>query len=361
MADRIRLGLIGAGPWAGRAHLPALALSPDFELTAVCTTRPETAEAARQKHGAKLAFHDVDALVNCPEVDAVAVVVKVPHHHALTHAALSAGKHVYTEWPLGRNTTEAVELAALARANGLQTAVGLQSRVNPALVHMKHLIAAGHIGEVTACRMHLMREGILQRPASRSWQRDASLGANTLTIPGGHTIDALRFVAGEFSQVAGVISTQVHQWLETDTGKRVAVDSPDNVLVSGLLAGGAVASLHVATVPWAGSGYRMEVYGREGTLVAYGPDSPQLCELQLQGARGANALEAMPLPADLAEAPAGLGSGEPFNVFQMYRGFARAIRTGSNPLPGFDVAVQLHRLIDAITEASLTGRAVKTA
>ncbi len=67
------------------------------------------------------------------------------------------------------------------------------------------------------------------------------------------------------------------------------------------------------------------------------------------------------MPADLADAPAGLGSGEPFNVFQMYRGFARAIRTGHNPLPDFDIAVQLHRLIDAIAESSSGGRAIKTA
>lgn len=257
---------------------------------------------------------------------------------------------------MGRNTAEAIELAELARARGLQTAVGLQSRVSPALVHMKHLIDTGYIGTVTACRVHLMREGILQRPASRSWQRDASLGANTLTIPNGHTIDALRFVVGEFSHVAAVVSTQVHQWLETDTGKTVEVTSPDNVLVSGRLAGGGVASLHVATVPWAGTGYRMEVYGREGTLVASGVDSPQLCELQLHGARGANALEPVGLPADLAETPAAIGAGEPFNVFHMYRGFAGAIRSGKNTLPGFDTAVQLHRLVDAIAESSATGR-----
>jgi predicted dehydrogenase len=233
--------------------------------------------------------------------------------------------------------------------------------MSPALVHMKHLIDNGYIGAVTACRVHLMREGILQRPSSRSWQRDASLGANTLTIPNGHTIDALRFVAGEFSHVAGVVSTQVHQWRETDTGAMVEVTSPDNVLVSGRLAGGGVASLHVATVPWAGSGYRMEIYGQEGTLVASGVDSPQLCELQLQGARGANALDPIALPADLTSAPATVGSGEPFNVFKMYRGFANAIRTGRTTLPGFDTAVQLHRLVDAIAESSATGREVACA
>ena len=41
-----------------------------------------------------------------------------------------------------------------------------------------------------------MREGVLTRPSHRTWQRDASLGANTLTIANGHTIDAMRFVTG---------------------------------------------------------------------------------------------------------------------------------------------------------------------
>ena len=49
MADKIRLGLIGAsvkGTWSSRSHLPALRASADVELTAVCTTKAETAEAA---------------------------------------------------------------------------------------------------------------------------------------------------------------------------------------------------------------------------------------------------------------------------------------------------------------------------
>jgi predicted dehydrogenase len=61
MADKIRLGLIGAsvsGTWSARSHLPALQASSDVELTAVCTTRPDSAEAARQAWGARLAFDD---------------------------------------------------------------------------------------------------------------------------------------------------------------------------------------------------------------------------------------------------------------------------------------------------------------
>src|SRR3954470_15298082 len=182
MADKIRIGLIGAsvrGTWSSRSHLPAARASADVELTAVCTTRADSAEAVRQAYGARLAFDDWRKMVVSPEIDAVAVVVRVPSHYDPTKAALEAGKHVYTEWPLGRTTAEAEELAELARARGVQTAVGLQSRVSPPLMYMKELIESGYVGEVMACRVSLIRDGMLERTSGRTWQRDASLGANT--------------------------------------------------------------------------------------------------------------------------------------------------------------------------------------
>jgi predicted dehydrogenase len=218
MADKIRVGLIGAsvrGTWSARSHLPALQASSDVELTAVCTTRSDSADAARQAWGARLAFDDFRKMVASPEIDAVAVVVRVPSHYAPTKAALEAGKHVYCEWPLGRTTAEAEELAALAKTKGLVTAVGLQARVNPAIMHMKELIEAGYVGEIMAIHVSLMREGVLTRPSNRTWQRDAELGANTLTIANGHTIDAMRFVAGDFGQLSAVVATQAKQWLDT--------------------------------------------------------------------------------------------------------------------------------------------------
>src|ERR671936_2801255 len=224
MAHKIRLGFVGANVranWASQSHFPALLASPDVELTAVCTTRPESAEEARRAFGAQLAFHDYRTMVASPAIDAVAVVVKVPEHYGPTRAALEAGKHVYTEWPLGRTTAEAEELAALARSKGVQTAVGLQSRVSPTLMYMQEQIEAGYVGEVLACHASCIRDGSLERPSSRTWQRDARLGANTLTIANGHVIDALRFVVGDFARVSCMVTTQAKQWYETDTKKMV--------------------------------------------------------------------------------------------------------------------------------------------
>jgi predicted dehydrogenase len=361
MAGKIRLGLIGAsvtGTWSSRSHLPALQASSEVELTAVCTTKADTAEAARGAWGARLAFDDYRKMVAAPEIDAVAVVVRVPSHYAPTLAALEAGKHVYCEWPLGRTTAEAVELAALAKARDLVTAVGLQARVNPTLMHMKELVEAGFVGEVMAVHVSLMREGVLSRPSHRTWQRDAELGANTLTIANGHTVDAMRYVTGDFSRLSAVVATQARQWLDTGTNTWLDVTSPDNVLLSGRLASGVIVSAHVGAIPFAGSGYRMEIYGRDGTLVATGEESPQLGEISLHGAKGSNTLALLPVPERFSFAASGTPSGEARNVGQMYTLFARAIGGADSGQPTFATAVELHRLVDAIKQASDSGREV---
>ena len=364
MADKIRLGIIGANlhrGWAMRSHLPAVVASPEFELTAVCTTRMESAEESRQAFGARLAFDDYNVMLAHPEIDAVVVSLRVPNHYEPTTAALNAGKHIYTEWPLGRTTAEAQEMADLARAKGVINMVGLQSRANPAMLYLKDLVAAGYVGEVMSCHVSRISEGAMERQSDRTWQRDRELGANTLTISCGHTIDALRFVVGDFSHVATVVSTQADQWYETDTDRMVDVTSPDNILVSGRLAGGGVASVHIASNPWAGSGYRMEIYGRKGTLVASSDESSNHDGVRIQGVQGDNRLEDLTIPAQYTYVLEGMPRGAPYNVGQMYYQFGRGIREGDGCQPDFDEAVRLHHFIDRIQEASERGTEVAVA
>jgi predicted dehydrogenase len=264
-----------------------------------------------------MAFDDWHKMLDHPDIDAVAIVLRVPSHYEPTMAALNAGKYVYTEWPLGRNTAEAEEMADLART-----------------------------------------KGVLERTSDRSWQRDREMGANTLTITCGHTIDALRFVVGDFSKVSAVVSTQAKEWLEADTQQKVGVTSPDNILVSGKLANGGVASVHVANNPWAGSGYRMEIYGRDGTLVASSEESPNHDGMRLQGARGGNVLEDLEVPGKYTFVLEGMPRGAPYNVGQMYYQFGQGIRSGENCQPDFYAAAELYRFLDAIQEASVQGREV---
>lgn len=355
MADKIRLGVIGANihrGWAVRSHLPALVASPEFELTAVCTTRMESAEESQKKFGAKLAFDDYREMLAHPDIDAVAVVLRVPAHYEPTMAALNAGKHVYTEWPLGRTTTEAQEMADLARSKGLHNMVGLQARANPAILYAKDLVESGFVGEVMSCHVSRIDGGVLERQSDRTWQRDKELGANTLTIACGHTIDALRFVAGDFSQVSSVISTQAKQWFEVDTNQLVDVTSPDNILVNGRLDNGGVGSVHIAANPWSGSGYRMEIYGREGTLTVSSDGSPNTSAVRVRGVKEGNVLENLHVPERYTFVLEGMPEGEPFNVGQMYYQFGQSILSGSDCQPDFLTAVELHHFVDSIQSAS---------
>jgi predicted dehydrogenase len=124
----------------------------------------------------------------------------------------------------------------------------------------------------------------------------------------------------------------------------------------------AVAAVHVAAVPWAGSGFRMEIYGREGTLVATGTVSSQRGEmLRLQDARGSHELRELAIPERFVYVPADFPRGDPFNVGQMYALFAAATRTGQSRVPTFDTAVDLHRFLATIKQASETGRALPVA
>ena len=361
MAGKIRLGIIGASPtvgWAHRSHLPAIVASPEYELTGVCTTRMETAEESKRQYGAVMAFDDYHEMLAHPNIDAVAVVLRVPAHYQITKDAINAGKHVFTEWPLGKTTEEAEELAALARAKAVKAVVGLQARAAPAVLQMKQMVEQGYVGEVMSCSMTLIRGGVLARPSGRTWQRDAELGANTLTIATGHSIDAMRFVAGDFAEVSAVVSTQCDQWYETDTDKYLDVTSPDNILINGRLENGAVASAHVASIPWAGSGYRLEVYGREGTIIATSEDSPQLGPVRLQGAEGSDELEDLTVLDQHRFVLEGMPEGAPYSVGQLYYMFGEAIRGQGERHPDFDTAVELHRLVDCIRQSSEERRAV---
>jgi predicted dehydrogenase len=342
--------------------VPALKGVPETELYAVCTAHADTAQAAADKLGVTRAYGSDKALNADAEIEAVVVAVRVPAHYELTKNAIEAGKHVYCEWPLGANTKEAEELAALARHKNVRTMVGLQRRGSPAYLYMRELIQQGYVGQVLAVNMMLMNSGVLTRTADRTWQRDVTLGANTLTITFGHAIDAMCMVVGELTEVSAIVGTQVPQWFETDTKKYVDVTSPDNVVVQGRLQNGAIVNAYAGVHPYHGSGHRFEIYGREGTLsmIGGGEAGEELRRKLMGGQKDDKALHELPVPERFTWVPEAVRDGGPaYDVGQMWVKFAEAIRGGSIIEPDFDHAVRRHRMLDTIVRASQTGQRQK--
>ncbi len=134
------------------------------------------------------------------------------------------------------------------------------------------------------------------------------------------------------------------------------VTAADNVLVSGVLTNGVVASVHVSTVPWHGSGWRMEVYGREGSIIASSREMVQYAQIRLQGglAQDSNLAE-LPIPERLTWIPGEVPQGAPFNMAQMFRKLGQGILEGKAVEPDFDLAVKRHQLLDLIQRSSDQG------
>lgn len=360
---KIGVGIIGASPdrgWAVDAHIPALReLADDFELVALSTSRRESAEEAGRKFGVVLAFDHHDALLARPEVEVVAVAVKVPHHFELVNAAVAAGKAVYCEWPLGRDVAEAERMAAMARERGTYAAVGLQARASPVIAYARELLAQGYVGEVLSST--LVADAI-------NWGADVldcyayllerRNGATMLSIPFGHTLDAFCHVLGEFTELSATLATRRPQVRHVESGRMLGSDVADQIAVHGRLHGGAVAALHFRGGLSRGTHFQWEINGTEGDLVLRaGGGHIQMLPLTLHGARGeARELRELPVPPQ-HDHIGGRLADNPFaaSVARAYVALAQDLRTGSRTLPGFDAALERHRTLHAIERAAESG------
>ncbi len=269
----LRVGIIGASAergWAKESHVPAVQKLAGLELTAVATGSQPSADAAAKAFGAKKGYGSAKDLIADPDVDLVAVAVKVPDHRELVLAALAAGKHLYCEWPLGRDAAEAEELAtAAARTKGVHVAIGLQTRLNPAALRASELIAAGAIGRVLSARLY--SGTIAFRPKigkADAYLEENGNGATLVTIHGGHALDLAAMVLGSFQDVTALGTTQYPEVEVGDEGKRQARHIPDHLLVQSRLASGGALLVEVAGGrPPGSTPFRLEITGESGDLV----------------------------------------------------------------------------------------------
>lgn len=360
-SGKIRVGIVGASAsrgFASIAHIPALCALPQFEITAVATARQETAEAAARHYGAPLAFADARELARHPDVDLVTVSVKVPDHHGPVMAAIEAGKHVYCEWPLGRDTAEAERLLDAAERRGVRHAVGLQGQVSPAIDYARDLIADGYVGRVLSATLIGCAPN-WGPTIERAYQADRANGANLMTITGGHQIDALCYCLGEFRELTAFAVSQRDRVALEATGEMVAKNVPDQLVVSGIVGDGAAVSFQIRGGMTRGTAFLFEVHGEKGDLAlsATSRASMQRQELIVRGAQGAaEDLAELPVPAKYRWVPEGLARDSRYNVAQLYARLADCIGNEKPVSPGFAAAVTRHRLLDAIVRSSQTGQ-----
>ncbi|MGG1662475.1 Gfo/Idh/MocA family protein [Brevibacillus sp. NRS-1366] len=363
----IHVGVIGGSAnnqWASSTHIPALQQLPKFKITAIGTTRMESAEKSASQFGVPLAFADSNELTRHPDVDMVIVSVKVPGHYEAVMAGLNAEKHVYCEWPLGLNTSQAVEMNKLAAAKKVHHAIGLQARQSPEVNFVKDLVAEGYVGKVLSCHMKVSTtaKGGTTNETSK-YLLDNSNGANLLTINAGHAIDALCYSLGDFKELSATIANQIKQVKVQETGEMIEKTTADQILINGTLKSGATASIHVQGGVTFRTGVSLEIYGTEGTIVLSNESTHaqfQWGDLKVEGMNIANqvnstSLAELSIPDQYRWVPDTIPGGPTFNVAQALEKFGVDILEGTHYVPNFEDAVKLHVLLDLIQKAADTG------
>ena len=360
------VGIIGVNPvrgWAATAHIPALRALPNYEIRALSAHNAESAREAGEVFGVSAVFSDHERLVTQPDIDVVAVTVKVPHHRALVSAALAAGKAVYCEWPLGRDLEDTRAMAVLAAERGVRTVVGLQARQAPAIEFVQQLLRDGYVGEVLSTTMvGLSIPGdVVGQP--NAYMLDKANGANLLTIPVGHSLDILNYVLGEFADLSAVSSLRRPHITIEETGERIVKTAADQIAVIGTLTSGASASIHIREAVAGGTGFLWEINGSDGTLrITADAAVPGIFPLTVAGAQGRNEPTELVIPAALTRKWPALTSleGAPaFNVGRAYAAFAADIANGTHTVPDFADAVRRHEVIAAIERSAASGKRVK--
>ena len=360
MADQIRVGVIGASDrrgWALWTHRPVLAAAPEYELAAIASSSPQNAAAAAAVWGVpeRRAYPTAAELLANPEVDLVTIAVPLIRRAGLVEAALAAGKHVYCEWPLAPDGATAAAMREQAGRRGLRHAVGLQTRHHPTIRHTRELIERGEIGEVLSASLLYSLSTPPTWPA-RHIPLIGTKAVSRLYIVGGHALDLLRRLVGDFAELSATLATRLPVAHIAETGQQLAIDTPDQISVTGTLRSGAVAGAHLVSGGPRGDGYRIEIHGTAGRLVLTSADDSLIGpDFTLWGGHGPrHELRplAVPRPArpGPAQAPVAMA-----NVAQVYADLAAAIREGAGFEPDFGTGEQVHRILDAIERSAADG------
>lgn len=183
------VGMIGAGNFASRVMLPALARA-GARLHTIASGAGVSGAIAGKKFGFERVTTDLDALFASPDINSIFVLTRHDTHAALAIRALEAGKHVFVEKPLALTEPELDRVAAAANASGRIVSVGFNRRFAPLTAKVREYLA-GRAGPVSI--ILTMNPGAIPRD---NWIQDPAVGGGRIVGEACHMLDLARALVG---------------------------------------------------------------------------------------------------------------------------------------------------------------------
>lgn len=361
----LKVGIISAA-WGAFAHLPAWRALPGVEVTGICTSRQETAEAASARTGIPRPFWDAQAMIADPEIHIVDCGTRPSIRHPMVLAALAAGKHVYNGIPFAADLDRARALHRAWKAGTSTAIVDAYSQWLPAHQQAKRMLDEGFLGQpfsgVCQFNMALFNQPHPQFPYN--WFAEAGHGVSAVRNLGSHALHMLVFLFGEIEELIADDRKLLLEWRFPDgTGIEAQNNDCANVLLR--FASGLTIQMQISWSAPVGRGWHLDVFGSGGRMVLAAPSFPTSTGTTLHaGALGAKMLEPVAIAPELMQPP-GITIGTdvmPEAAHGMAISMANmvaAIRGEAQAAPDFGQAWFVERVLEAIRRSSGARRWVR--
>jgi predicted dehydrogenase len=366
------VGIIGFG-FIGKVHAFAHVNLPFFfadlpfrtRLTHVCTSRPESAAAARDFLGAAQATCEVREVTENPAVDLVHICSPNHLHAEALISALAHGKHIYCDKPLTATLAEALRVErALAGYRGTAQ-MTFQNRFFPSAMRARQLVREGRLGDLLEFRISFLHASNVTPSAPLKWKLSAAAGGGVIADLGSHALDFATFLAGEIIELSAVTKIAYPERpAAADASRRVAVDAEDSMMALVRLASGAIGTI-VATKLALGSEdeLRADLHGTRGALRFNSMDPHHLefydgaaPDQPLGGTRGWTRIDCgqrYPAPAGFPAPKVSIGWLRA-HVQCLYE-FVAAVHEGRAGEPDLAHGVAIQKAMEAVRRSAVSG------
>jgi predicted dehydrogenase len=150
-----RIGVIGAGWWAVKNHIPVLQSRNDVKVDAVCRLGSDELRKVQDEFGIEFATEDYRELLRRGDLDGV--VISSPHrfHYEHATAALDQGLHVLCEKPMVLRAPQARNLAAQARSRQRHFLIPFGWNYTQFAEQARDVVKQGAIGKIEHITCHM--------------------------------------------------------------------------------------------------------------------------------------------------------------------------------------------------------------
>ncbi|NHI17411.1 Gfo/Idh/MocA family oxidoreductase [Microbacterium excoecariae] len=267
----VGVGVIGAGVISD-TYIENLASFPDVEVLIVGDLLPERAKAQAEKHGVPGHGSAEDVLAH-PGVQVVVNLTIPAAHIEVSSAAIAAGKHVWSEKPIGLDRAGAKKLLEDAAAKGLRIGQAPDTVLGPGFQSAKRAIQSGLIGEP------MFASTTFQTVGPDLWHPDPAFlfaeGAGPLLDMGPYYLTGLVSLFGSVDRVAAVGRKKFEERVIRSgpkAGETFAVEVPTSLqVIAGFESGAQSASLLSFDSALERHGV-FEVHGTEGSIFLPDPN-----------------------------------------------------------------------------------------